>query len=143
MTSCIFCEIIGGNIPAHKIYEDEKVIAILDLRQVRPGHCMVIPKTHIDHFIDLDDDLTAHITQVGNRIGRKMQKNLNPKRVGFAVAGFGVPHAHYHVIPMHAEFDVTSSQYATLHNGKIEFRMDHIPIATDEENKRMVDLLKL
>lgn len=143
MTDCIFCKIAAGAVPCFKLYEDKRVIAFLDLRQVRPGHTMVIPKHHVDHFIDLEDDIAMHICKIGNLIGRKIQETLKPKRVGFAVSGFGVAHAHYHVVPMHEEFDVTSAQYAVIEDGKIAFRMNHIPIASQADNQKMADLLKL
>jgi histidine triad (HIT) family protein len=138
---CIFCAIVDKTEPAFIVYEDEKVIAFLDRRQVQPGHTMVIPKQHVDHFIDLSDDLTQHIAVVGNKIGRKMQGKLKPKRVGFVVAGFGVAHAHYHVIPMHGEMDITSERYAYLEDNKICFGMDHIPLRSKEENEAMLKLI--
>jgi histidine triad (HIT) family protein len=143
MDNCVFCKIIKGEIAADKIYEDDQVIAILDHRPVRKGHAMVMPKKHVDHFIALDDELAAHICQVGNALGRKIQTVLNPKRVGFVVAGFGVPHAHFHVIPMHEEQDITSSQYASIDKGHIKFSMDHIPIANGIEQKKLIELLKI
>lgn len=138
MTNCIFCEIIQGKIPAKKIYEDDLVIAILDHRPVRKGHTMVIPKIHVDHFNDLEDDLALHICKVAKIIGQRIQKNLKPKRVGFAVAGFGVPHAHYHIIPMWGDHDVTSSQYAIVKDGVVEFTMDHIPIADSGDQNEII-----
>jgi histidine triad (HIT) family protein len=143
MGHCVFCEIIKGNLPSSKIYEDDRVIAILDLRQIRPGHSMVIPKIHVDHFIDLEDSLAQHICHIGNAIGHNILKELNPARVGFAVAGFGIAHAHYHIVPMHEAHDVTSSQYAVIENGIIDFKIDHIPISDPQENQRLIKLLKL
>ena len=143
MEGCVFCQIINSEVSAHKIFEDEQVIVILDHRPVREGHAMIIPKQHIDNFIDLKNSLAMHICQVGNVIGRKIQSLLKPRRIGFVVAGFGVSHAHYHVIPMWDESDITSSQYATINNGVIEFSMDHIPIAETHKQKELVNLLKI
>lgn len=143
MDNCIFCQIVTGKAPTWKIYEDDRVIAILDHRPVREGHAMVIPKIHVDHFIDLDDELSAHICKVGNIVGRKIQDVLKPKRVGFAVAGFGVAHAHYHVVPMWDEFDVTSAQYAAIQNGNLIFTMAHIPVADDQAQMELAQRLKI
>ncbi|HEU4839444.1 MAG TPA: HIT family protein [Micavibrio sp.] len=143
MDQCAFCEIVKGHAPSSKIYEDDLVIAILDIRQIRPGHCMVIPKIHIDRFTDLDDALAGHMCRIGNKIGRKIQKELNPVRIGFAVAGFGVAHAHYHVVPMHEPFDITSSRYAIIKNGIVSYETEHIPLSDPDVNKRLVELLRL
>lgn len=143
MQDCIFCKIISGQASAKKIYEDDQVIAILDHRPVREGHVIVVPKMHIDHFVDLDAELAAHICKVGNLIGKKIQAVLKPKRVGFAVAGFGIPHAHYHVIPMWEEHDITSAQYVARECGAVTFNMDHIPIADDQKQNELVELLKV
>lgn len=143
MDSCIFCKIVRGEIPAEKLYEDDRVLAFLDHRPVREAHAMVIPKIHIDHFIDIPDDLAVHIILIGQKIGRTIQQKLNPKRVGFAVAGFGVAHAHYHVVPMWDEFDVTSAQYAVIKDGEIVFTMDHVPVADAARQQELVNLLKL
>ncbi len=139
MDSCIFCKIIAGESPSKRIYEDDRIIVILDHRPVRSGHAMVIPKQHIDRFTDLPDDLVAHVCVVANKVGRKIQDVLNPKRVGFAVAGFGVAHAHYHVVPMWQEHDVTSGAYAA---SETRFSMDHIPMADPADQDRLMALLK-
>lgn len=130
-------------IPASIVYEDKDVIAFLDRKQVRPGHTMVIPKQHIDHFIDLPDAIAAHIAVIGNRIGRRMQEMLKPKRVGMVISGFGVAHAHYHVIPMHDENDITSQQYVINENGVIQFTHNHLVPKTMEENRSILELIKL
>ena len=143
MNDCIFCKIIRDEIPFYKIYEDEKVLAILDHRPVRDGATMVLPKDHYEHFIDLPDDLAAHIVKIGNMIGRKMQLSLNPKRIGFAVSGFGVTHVHYHVIPMSHEHDITSGVYARSEDNQIIFDMQNTPVAVAEEQQKIQKLLIL
>ena len=143
MNDCIFCQIIRDEITSYKIYEDEKVLAILDHRPVREGATMVLPKDHYEHFINLPDDLAAHIVKIGNMIGRKMQLSLNPKRIGFAVSGFGVTHVHYHVIPMSHEHDITSGVYARLEDNQIIFDMQNTPVAVAEEQQKIQKLLIL
>ncbi len=143
MNNCIFCKIIANEAPSFKIYEDDSVIAILDHRPVREGAAMVIPKEHCEHFINLSNDLAAHIVKIGNKIGRKMQIVFKPKRIGFAVAGFGVPHVHYHVIPMHHEHDVTSGAYVRCENGQLVFDMENTPLANNETQRKNLKLLQL
>lgn len=139
--TCIFCEIIRGNIPAWKLYEDDRALAILDHRPVRQGHAVVLPKAHIDHFIDLEDELAAHLLRIGKKLGLRIQDTLKPKRVGYAVAGFGVPHAHLHVIPMWGDHDITSSRYAVVKDGILEFSGENAPIAEDREQATLVKML--
>lgn len=104
---CTFCHIAHGTLPTFKIYEDDLCIAFLDRRPVREGHAMVIPKAHIDHFADLDDTLAAHIMTTAQRVSRKVKEVLQPLRVGYVVSGFGVAHAHLHIIPLWDLHDIT------------------------------------
>ena len=143
MENCIFCKIIAGELPAHIIYEDERVIAILDHRPVRPGHCMVIPREHIDYFTNVPDDLASHIILVGNKLGRKIMETMVPKpmRVGFVIHG-QIPHVHYHVIPQHGEDDITSGVYGCVRDGQVAFDAEIVPIADNEKQKQIAALLR-
>lgn len=143
MENCIFCKIATGEIPSGKVYEDELVFAFLDHKPINPGHTMIIPKKHIDHFIDLDDQLVQHIIFIGQKIGRKIRDSLSPPRVGFVVAGFGVAHAHYHVIPMWEAHDISSSKYVNLKEGKIHFTVDCIPTLSEQERQNLAKLLSI
>lgn len=100
MEESIFTKIINGEIPGYTIYEDDKVIAILDVHPLNPGHTLVIPKVQIDHIWDLDDDTYSYVWEVTKKLARHIQSVLQSKRVGIAVEGFGVPHAHVHLIPI-------------------------------------------
>ena len=142
--SCIFCKIVAGELPAHVVYEDDIVIAILDHRPVRPGHCMVLPKQHFDYFTNLSDELASHIVRVGNKLGRRIMETIEPKpmRIGFVVHG-QIPHVHYHVIPQHNEDDITSGAYAHVCHGLVAFNAENVPIADNEKQKEIVVLLKL
>jgi histidine triad (HIT) family protein len=131
--SCIFCSIVANQAPSFKVYEDDLVIAILIPRPIRPGHCIIITKSHYVNFIDLPDDLAQHVSVVGNKIGRKIFSELKPKKVGIVVSGFGVPHFHYHVIPLEDEQDISSSAYVSVQDGKLIFATEFCPEATKEE----------
>lgn len=143
MPDCVFCQIVTNNTPCYKIYEDDHVLAFLDRRMINDGHTMIIPKDHIDHFTALPDDLAAHIVKIGNKIGRKIEATLKPKRVGFVVSGFGVAHAHYHVIPLWDENDITSIKYVVPNSNPVAFGIQHIPIPNDDEKQRIANLIKI
>lgn len=106
MEESIFTKIIKGDIPAHRIYEDEDTIAILTINPIRPGHVLVIPKKQIDHLWDLDEDDYQAVMMTVRKVGRRIREVLQPVRVGVHVAGIEVPHAHVHLFPFNnnAEF---------------------------------------
>jgi len=126
---CIFCEIVAGREPSSIIYQDDHVMAFMGIRPIRPGECMVIPKDHIDHFTDIDDQVSQHIILIAQRIGRRMREVFKPKRVGMVVHGFGVPHAHLILVPQHDPYDITSARFAYLKDGEIAFGVQHVPVA--------------
>lgn len=141
---CIFCQIIKGDVPCHKIYEDDNVIVILDHRPVHPGHAMVIPKAHYDYFLNLPDELASHIVLIGNKIARQMMNNLEPTplRIGHVIHGY-FPHVHYHVIPQYGEHDITTDKCAIIRNGAIIFDADLLPIAKEEDQRKIVEVLRI
>jgi len=103
-TDCIFCKIVEGNIPSSKVYEDDKVLAILDIAPVSKGHVLVLPKKHMGDLTDVPDNLMQSLFSAAKKIGKVQKKVL--KADGFnigmnngAAAGQVVFHAHVHVIP--------------------------------------------
>ena len=96
----IFTRIIQGEIPGRIIWSDEQCFAMLDIRPLHPGHCLVIPRVEIDHWIDLDPALAAHLMRVAHIIGTAQKSVVPCERIGLLVAGFEVPHTHLHVIPL-------------------------------------------
>lgn len=123
---CVFCEIVSGSAPASRVYEDDRSVCFMTLRPTREGECVVIPKEHIDHFIDIPDDLTEHLARVVRVVGRAMYEEYSPLRVGLIVHGFGVPHAHFIVVPQHHEDDITSARFAEVGGGQVVFRPGRI-----------------
>lgn len=99
MKDSIFTKIIKGEIPCHKIYEDEHAIAFLDIHPVQPGHVLVVPKNQTDHLWDLSDADYQALMTVCKRVAQRMREVLKPERVGVQVVGIDVPHAHVHLIP--------------------------------------------
>jgi histidine triad (HIT) family protein len=102
MNDSIFTKIIKGEIPCHKIYEDDRIIAFLDVYPKQPGHTLVIPKKQVDLIWDLDDDTYQYLWSVSKKIAQHIGPILG-RRIGVQVEGIGVPHTHVHLIP----FDTT------------------------------------
>ncbi len=126
--SCIFCEIVARRAPASFVHEDEAVAAFMNIHPTAPGECLVIPKVHVDHFTDLPDDLAARIAVVGQRIGRRMRAVFQPERVGFAVHGYGVAHAHLIIVPQHGTHHLTSDRFARVEEGRVVFDLARVPL---------------
>ncbi|HRY85698.1 MAG TPA: HIT family protein [Candidatus Omnitrophota bacterium] len=96
----LFTKILSGEIPAHKILENDKYLAFLDIRPVNPGHTLVIPKQEIDYIFDIEDELLKGLIVFAKRVAKGVRKAVPCKKVGVMVAGLEVPHAHVHLIPI-------------------------------------------
>jgi len=99
MQDSIFTKIIKGEIPSHKIYEDEHVFAFLDIHPVTRGHTLVIPKKQVEFVWDLDDDEYQHLTTTVKKIALHIRETLQVPYVGEQIIGVDVPHAHVHLVP--------------------------------------------
>lgn len=97
---CIFCKIIEGSIPSQKIWEDETFFAFLDIRPLQKGHLLLVPKMHVEEIFDLPEDLYTKLFETAKQLKAPLQKAMQSKKVGFVVEGFGVAHAHLHLIPI-------------------------------------------
>ena len=139
--SCIFCRIVAGEAEASLVYEDERIMALMNLRPVNPGEFLVIPKDHVDHFCDLSDELSSHIIVQAQRLSRNLMTRLKPRRVGLVVHGFGVAHAHLVVIPQHGPDDITSAKLGYVEEGQIKYDVERLPKPTREELNKMARLL--
>lgn len=102
----IFSRIAAGEIPSYKIAEDDRHFAFLDINPVAPGHTLVIPKQETDYIFDLNDDDYASLQLFAKRVAEAMRRAMPCKRIGVAVIGLEVPHAHIHLIPINAESDM-------------------------------------
>lgn len=96
---CIFCKIVAGEIPAEKIYEDDKVLAFLDINPVTFGHTLIIPKEHYEMMADTPDELVGHCFIKAKELMLKLKKALNADYVAVSVSGIDIPHFHIHLIP--------------------------------------------
>ncbi|MCY1632767.1 MULTISPECIES: HIT family protein [Marinifilum] len=96
----IFTKIVQGEIPCHKIAEDDKYFAFLDISPLAKGHTLVIPKQEVDYIFDLEDDVLAGLNVFAKKIAKAIDKSVECKRVGVAVIGLEVPHTHIHLVPL-------------------------------------------
>ena len=99
MEDSIFTKIIRGEIPCHKIYEDENVLAFLDIHPVQPGHTLVVPKKQIEFVWDMDADDYHDVMDVAKKVSVRIRERLGVPYVGEQIIGVDVPHAHIHLIP--------------------------------------------
>ncbi len=104
--STIFTKIVNGEIPCHKIAEDENYLAFLDITPLAEGHTLVIPKKEIDYIFDLDDDLLAGLMLFAKQIAPALQQAVPCRRIGVSVIGLEVPHTHIHLIPLNSMNDI-------------------------------------
>ena len=110
MSDSIFTKIIKGEIPCYKIAEDDRFIAFLDVFPIKKGHTLVVPKAQIDYLFDLDDSLLSDLMIFAKKVSQKMQSAISCERIGIAVIGLEVPHAHIHLVPLDTVGDIDFSQ---------------------------------
>jgi len=96
----IFTKIIDGDIPGRFVWNDDICIAMLDIRPLHAGHCLVIPKVEVDHWVDLPVATASHLMAVAHELGKAQRSVIECERIGLMIAGFEVPHTHVHVVPM-------------------------------------------
>lgn len=102
----IFSKIVAGEIPSYKVAEDENYYAFLDISPVAKGHTLVIPKHEVNYIFDLDGEEYAGLWQFARRVAKAMKQVLPCQRIGVAVMGLEVPHAHIHLVPINKESDM-------------------------------------
>jgi histidine triad (HIT) family protein len=102
----IFTKIINGDIPCYKIAEDDRFFAFLDINPLRAGHTLVVPKNETDYLFDLDDDQLAGLMLFSKKVAVAIRKVISCNRIGVAVLGLEVPHAHIHLVPMDTMNDI-------------------------------------
>jgi histidine triad (HIT) family protein len=106
----VFTMIINGDLPGRFVWKDDHCVAFLSINPLAPGHTLVVPRREIDHWIDADDDLLAHLTTVSRTIGAALQEAFAPAKVGMMIAGLEVPHLHLHLVPINGVHDLDFSR---------------------------------
>src|SRR6266851_2163298 len=102
----IFSRIIAGEIPSYKVLENDHCLAFLDINPLAKGHALVVPKKEIDYIFDLEDDLYKELWIFSKKVADAIKKAVPCKRIGVAIIGLEVPHAHIHLIPMNRVSDM-------------------------------------
>ncbi|NHB69431.1 HIT family protein [Perlabentimonas gracilis] len=103
----IFSKIVAGDIPSYKVAEDDRYFAFLDINPLAKGHVLVIPKQEVDYIFDVDDKTLADMMVFAKRVALAIEKVVTCKRIGVAVLGLEVPHAHIHLVPLNQETDIS------------------------------------
>ena len=127
----IFSRIVKGEIPCYKIAEDERFFAFMDINPVQKGHTLVIPKRENDYIFNLTDDEIGAMMVFAKKVAKAIEKAVPCKRIGVAVIGLEVPHAHIHLIPITQE-------------GDMDFKKEHVKMSEEEfkeVQKRIVENL--
>jgi len=97
---CLFCEIANNKIPSFKIWENEDFFVFLDIMPINPGHLLLVPKKHFEEVYDLPEELYGSLFKTIKVIAERLKKATKVKRIGIAIEGFGMPHAHVHLVPV-------------------------------------------
>ena len=106
----LFTKIINGDISSYKVAESDRYLAFLDINPLAKGHVLVVPKEEVDYVFDLEDDLLAGLHVFAKSVARKMEKVISCERIGVAIIGLEVPHAHVHLIPLKSVEDINFSR---------------------------------
>jgi diadenosine tetraphosphate (Ap4A) HIT family hydrolase len=109
----IFSRIIDGELPGRFVWRDERCVVFLSINPLAPGHALVVPVAEVDHWIDLPADDAAHLMRVAHAVGSAQQDAFSPARIGVVIAGFEVPHAHVHVVPVDGMAQLDFANVAT------------------------------
>ncbi len=128
----IFSRIVKGEIPSYKIAEDDKYYAFLDINPLAEGHTLVIPKVEVDYLFDLDNETLAGLTLFSKRVAQAIEKAIPCKRIGVAVLGLEVPHAHIHLVPLNQESDIN------FFKPKLKLSPDRFKEITDKISREFV-----
>ena len=103
----IFTRIIEGELPGVFVWKDPQCVAFLSINPMHPGHTLVVPRAEVDHWIDLDPALNAHLFHVAQTIGQAQDRALDARRIGVLIVGDEVPHVHVHVVPFDAASELS------------------------------------
>lgn len=130
MTS-IFSQILVGQLPGHFVWKDDSVFAVMTIRPQRPGHVLVMPRAEIDHWDDLPAPLLAHLLSVAQQIARAIKQAFPCERVGLAICGLEIPHAHVHLFPINVMADFNFGGGAMASAAELESAAERIRAALE------------
>jgi len=102
----LFTKIIAGQVPAHFVWKDDVCVGFLSIAPLKPGHTLVVPRAEVDHWLDLDPEVVAHLARVTQSVGKGIERAYQPTKVGSIILGLEVPHVHIHVAPIWSPTDL-------------------------------------
>jgi histidine triad (HIT) family protein len=120
MESCRFCDIISGKVSDYKVWEDDDFVAILDASPANEGHTLLIPKKHVENIFDLEEGLYKKLFANVRKLAAPIKAATGAKRIGLAVVGFSVAHAHLHIVPMHKPNELFKSEFPRASPEKLQ-----------------------
>ena len=138
MNTCIFCKIVNGEIPSYKVYEDQDILAFLDIQPLTKGHCLVVPKKHYQDIFDIDEGDLKKVIVGAKHISEKIKNTLKTDGIRISqsngkAAGQDIMHFHLHVIPRYANDGFSNNPTLTIHSPKADF----------EELKKLAEKIKI
>ncbi len=106
MENCTFCKIVKGELNCYKLYEDENLLAILDINPIQEGHIMIIPKRHSEYIFDLNETDYVEMMNLAKKLSKNLKEATRAKKIGLAVEGFCEEHLHIHLVPINKVGDL-------------------------------------
>ena len=128
----VFTRIINGEIPCYKVVEDDRYFAFLDINPLREGHTLVVPKKEIDYIFDLDDETLSGMILFSKKVAAAIKDAIPCARIGVAILGLEVPHAHIHLVPMNSMEDVN------FKNPKLKFTPEEFKAIAEKISRKVV-----
>jgi histidine triad (HIT) family protein len=116
----LFTKSVTGEIPCHKVMENDQYLAFLDIRPINPGHTLVVPKKEVDYIFDLDDEMLRGLIIFAKKVAWQIKGAVPCKRIGIMVAGLEVPHAHVHLIPINNISDLNFALAKSTSNDELK-----------------------
>ena len=131
----VFTKIMRGELPGQVVWNDEHCAAFLSINPLSEGHTLVVPKTEVDHWLDLEQALGEHLYEVSRQIGKAIHRAFRPSRVALMIAGFEVPHVHLHVVGVNSIEDMSWERArADIPPGELGKNADLLRSALEAEN---------
>ena len=128
----IFSKIIKGDIPSYKIAEDDRYFAFLDINPLRAGHTLVVPRQETDYVFDLDDEQLAGLIVFSKKVATAIKNAIPCNRIGIAILGLEIPHAHVHLVPMDSMEDVN------FRNPKLKFTSEEFNEIAEKIRRKII-----
>jgi histidine triad (HIT) family protein len=128
----LFSRIVNGEIPCHKVAESDSCLAFLDISPLAKGHTLVIPKKEVDYIFNVEDDLYGELWHFAKRVSKAVEKTVPCKRIGVAVIGLEVPHAHIHLIPINKVSDMNFA------SSKLSFSAEELKETAEQIRKAFI-----